>query len=66
MPGPDLVAGSDQLSELAHDTLTGARLTLIAVERKQVAAQEHLAVQVCLQRPQHHVLATRQLGRNDV
>ena len=62
VPGPIWWPRGDQLGELAHDALAGVRLALLAVERQQVAAQEDLAVEVRLQRAQHHVLAARQLG----
>ena len=65
-PGSDLVAARDQLRQLAHDALAGVRVDLLAVEREQVAAQEHLAREVLLQRPQHRVLAARELDRDVV
>ncbi len=52
----------DQIGQLAHDPFAGARLVLLAVERDQVPAQKHPALQVCLQRAQHRVLTARQLG----
>ncbi len=58
----DLVPARDQVGELAHDALAGERLALLAVEREHVAAQEHLAVEMRLERAQHGVLAARQLG----
>ena len=60
-PRADLMTARDQLGELAHDALAGVRLRLLAVERQQVAAQEHLALQMRLERAQHGVLAARQL-----
>ena len=63
---PHLMTGGDQLGELTHDTLADLRLRLLAIERQQVAAEEHLAVQLRLQRAQHDVLAARELGRNSV
>ena len=56
----------DQRRKLAHHALAGARLTLLAVEGDQVPAQEHLALQLLLQRAQDGVLTARQLGGENV
>src|SRR5262249_45666505 len=64
--GPDLVPALDQVGELTHDALAHAGLVLGPVECDQVAAQEHLAVEVLLERAQHGVLAAGQLGRDFV
>ena len=60
--GADLVSAGDQVGELAHDALAELHLALLAVEREQVAAQEHLAGEVRLERAQDRVLAAGQLG----
>ena len=62
----DLVALDDQLGELVHDRGSGLDRVGLAVERQHVAAQEHVAVQMSLQRPQDRVLAAGELGRNRV
>ena len=64
--GADLVAPRDQVGELAHDPLAELHLALLAVERQQVAAQEHAAVEMGLERPQDRVLAAGQLRRDFV
>ena len=61
-PGRDLVSLGDQFRELAHDGRAGVDSGGVALEREHVAAQEHITVQVPLQRAQHRVLAARQLG----
>ena len=66
MPGRDLVALLDQLGELAHDRGRGVDRGLVALEREHVAAQEDVAVEVALERPQDRVLAARQLGGDGV
>jgi hypothetical protein len=52
----------DQVRELADHPLADLRLTLLSLEREQVAAEEHLAIKVRLQRAQNGVLAAGKLG----
>ena len=56
------MAARDQLGQLAHDPLAGSGLAFLAVERDEIAAQEHLALQMRLERAEDRVLAARQLG----
>ena len=62
----DLVALGDQVRELAHDGGAGLDGRLVALEREHVAAQEHVAVEMALERAQHGVLAAGQLGGHRV
>ena len=64
--GRDLVALDDQLRELVDDRGGGVDRLGLAVERQHVAAQEHVAVQMSLQRPQDGVLAAGELGGDRV
>ena len=64
--GADLVPARDQVGELAHDPLAELHLALLPVERQQVAAQEHAAGEMGLERPQDRVLAAGQLRRDFV
>ena len=57
----DLVAEADQVRQLAHHRLGGGHLAVAALEREHVAAQEHVAVEVSLERLHDHVPGTGQL-----
>ncbi len=59
--GPEIVTAPDQLTDLVDDRLRGRDLVVAAVERQHVAAQEDLAVELGLERPQDRVLCARQL-----
>ena len=61
-PGRDLVTFRDQVAELAHDRGAGLHRLRVAVQRQHVAAQEHVAVQVTLQRAEDRVLRAGQAG----
>ena len=60
--GRDVVALADEVGELAHDRAAGRDLVLGAVEREHVAAQEHVAVEVLLERLHHLVAGPGELG----
>ena len=65
-PGGDLVALLDELGQLLHDGRGGLHGRLVAVEGDDVAAQEDVAVDVALERPEHRVAGAGQLARRRV
>src|SRR3954447_21605719 len=56
-----LVARAHEVGHLTHDLLGGVHGLLAALERDDVAAQEHVGLEVALERLEHRVAAAGQL-----
>jgi hypothetical protein len=61
-PGRDLVTLANEVAQLAHHRARHAHGVVGAVEGQHVAAQEHLAVEMSLERLHHNVAGAGELG----